>query len=37
MNLRLIELELWAYCNRKCSWCPNSFIDRQKNRTMMDK
>ena len=36
MDLRLIELELWAYCNRKCSWCPNSFIDRQKNRTMMD-
>lgn len=27
-NIRLIEIELHSYCNRKCSWCPNSFIDR---------
>lgn len=30
-ELRLIELELWSYCNRKCKWCPNSFIDRFSN------
>lgn len=27
-DLRLIEIELFSYCNRKCAWCPNSFIDR---------
>lgn len=27
-HLRLVEIELWSYCNRQCSWCPNSFIDR---------
>ena len=36
-NLRLIELELWSYCNRKCTWCPNSFIDRQSETKYMDK
>ena len=30
--LRLVELELWSYCNRKCAWCPNSFIDRHNNK-----
>lgn len=30
-NLRLVELELWSYCNRKCAWCPNAFIDRHSN------
>ena len=28
-KLRLIEIELFSYCNRTCSWCPNSYIDRQ--------
>lgn len=27
-NIRLIEIELHSYCNRKCNWCPNSIIDR---------
>lgn len=27
--IRLIELELYSFCNRKCKWCPNSYIDRQ--------
>jgi radical SAM protein with 4Fe4S-binding SPASM domain len=26
--LRLIEIEIFSYCNRKCWFCPNSFIDR---------
>jgi len=27
-QLRLIEIELFSYCNRKCHWCPNRDIDR---------
>ena len=27
-NLRLLEIELFSYCNRKCKWCPNKEIDR---------
>jgi len=35
-NVRLIELELFGYCNRRCSWCPNKFIDRQSSNFEMD-
>jgi radical SAM protein with 4Fe4S-binding SPASM domain len=27
-QLRLIEIETFSYCNRKCWFCPNSSIDR---------
>ncbi len=27
-NIALVEFEITSYCNRKCKWCPNSFIDR---------
>lgn len=27
-DLRLVEIELFSYCNRKCGWCPNKSIDR---------
>lgn len=27
-DLRLLEIELFSYCNRKCKWCPNKTIDR---------
>ena len=27
-NIRLFEFEPHSYCNRKCWFCPNSFIDR---------
>lgn len=27
-QLRLVEIELFSYCNRKCAWCPNHFVDR---------
>lgn len=27
-NLRLVEVEIHSYCNRQCSFCPNSYIDR---------
>ena len=30
-NLRLIEIELFNQCNRRCSWCPNHTMpDRQR-------
>lgn len=29
-DIRLIEIEINGFCNRICSWCPNSFIDRTK-------
>lgn len=35
-NLRLLEIELFSYCNRKCSWCPNSYIDRQSNKKYIE-
>lgn len=28
-NVRMVELEQHSYCNRKCWFCPNKFIDRQ--------
>lgn len=27
-NIRIVEFEPHSYCNRKCWFCPNSFIDR---------
>jgi len=27
-NLKLIEIETFSFCNRKCWFCPNSFVDR---------
>lgn len=27
-HLKLVELELFSYCNRQCNWCPNREIDR---------
>jgi len=31
MDIRLIEIEIFSFCNRKCPWCPNYFIPRDKN------
>lgn len=28
-NLQLIEIEISSFCNRKCWFCPNAFIDRK--------
>lgn len=28
-NIRLVELEQHSYCNRRCWFCPNQFIDRR--------
>ena len=27
-DVRLVEIELFSYCNRTCSFCPNHFVDR---------
>jgi len=34
--VELIEIETTAYCNRTCSFCPNSFLDRRTIRFMPD-
>jgi MoaA/NifB/PqqE/SkfB family radical SAM enzyme len=34
-NLHLIEIETFSYCNRKCWFCPNSFIDRLSHNEVM--
>ena len=34
-QLKLIEIEVFSYCNRKCWFCANSDIDRHSNNKMM--
>lgn len=36
-NITLVELEPHAYCNRTCSFCPNSTIDRLTVQTELDR
>ena len=33
--VELIEVETTSYCNRTCSFCPNSFIDRRSTQSTM--
>ena len=35
-NIKMVEFEPHAFCNRKCSFCPNSFIDRKNNKNVFD-
>ena len=35
-QLKLIEIEIFSYCNRRCWFCPNSFIDRLSENRVMD-
>jgi len=35
-QLKLIEIEIFSYCNRRCWFCPNSFIDRLSDNKIMD-
>jgi len=28
-HIRLVEIELFSFCNRTCDWCPNKDIDRK--------
>jgi hypothetical protein len=34
-HVELIEVETTSYCNRTCSFCPNSFIDRLSQKFVM--
>jgi MoaA/NifB/PqqE/SkfB family radical SAM enzyme len=34
-HVELVEVETTSYCNRTCSFCPNSFIDRLSEKLMM--
>ena len=33
-NVRLVEIETHARCNRVCSFCPNILVDRRRNKTI---
>jgi len=35
-DLKLVEIELFSYCNRTCKWCPNSYIDRKSENKYLD-
>lgn len=35
-NLKLIEIETFTYCNRRCWFCPNHKIDRHSNNQYME-
>ena len=28
-NLKLVEIEIFNYCNRTCEFCPNATVDRK--------
>jgi pyruvate formate-lyase activating enzyme-like uncharacterized protein len=34
-NLKMFEIEVFSYCNRKCWFCPNSYIDRKSDTILM--
>lgn len=34
-NLKVIEVEVFSYCNRVCWFCPNSFVDRRTTNHVM--
>jgi len=34
-SLKMIEIEIFSYCNRVCWFCPNSFIDRRTENKFM--
>ncbi len=35
-NLKIVEIELFSFCNRKCEWCPNGeLIDRHSFNTFL--
>ncbi|MDD3014489.1 MAG: radical SAM protein [Candidatus Gastranaerophilales bacterium] len=35
-SVNLVEIETFSYCNRKCWFCPNSFIDRFSDNIYME-
>lgn len=35
-GVRMVEIEVFSYCNRHCWFCPNSFVDSQSENKLMD-
>lgn len=35
-SISLVEIEVFSFCNRKCWFCPNSYMDRFSNNNYMD-
>lgn len=35
-QIRLLELELFSFCNRTCNFCPNHFVDRLSDNKILD-
>lgn len=35
-QLRLVEIELFSFCNRTCNFCPNHYIDRLSDNKILD-
>ncbi len=35
-SIKMLEIEVFSYCNRKCWFCPNTEIDRQSKNIYMD-
>lgn len=35
-SIKMVEIETFSYCNRKCWFCPNSFIDRFSENIYLD-
>jgi len=35
-ELKVVEIEIFSYCNRQCWFCPNSFIDRKNKNYIME-
>lgn len=35
-QIRLLEIELFSFCNRTCNFCPNHYIDRLSDNKILD-
>src|SRR5262245_6641940 len=35
-SVKVVEIEIFTYCNRACWFCPNSKIDRRSSNNYMD-
>lgn len=35
-SIQIVEIEVSSYCNRVCSFCPNSYLDRRTHRNYID-
>lgn len=35
-SIDFVQIETFSYCNRRCSYCPNAFIDRLSHKSHLD-